>query len=71
MPDEKCSACASAPCACPSEVQYALETLNDLLGASEPLPVEDLDRIEAWADNVILDTMRHRRLLRRQEATDA
>jgi hypothetical protein len=62
MPDEKCSACGTELCACKSEVQLTLEKLDGLLSASEPLSKKDLDAVETWADNVYLDTMRHRRL---------
>lgn len=61
-PAEECTACASNPCGCKSDVQVALETLDGLLAASGPLSAEDLNAIEDWADNVILDTMRHWRL---------
>lgn len=48
-----------------SEIQVALDALDDLLtldGGLEEISDEDLDAVDAWANNIQLDIMRHRRL---------
>lgn len=47
-----------------SEIQVALDALDDLLtldGGLEEISNEDLEAVDAWANNVQLDIMRHRR----------
>ena len=43
-----------------SDVQEALDALDDLLDL-DALSGEDIDAVDAWANNVQLDIMRHRR----------
>jgi hypothetical protein len=58
-----CSACASTPCGCESDVKRALDALDDLLTAGlDSVSNEDLDAVDAWANNIQLDIARHRRL---------
>jgi hypothetical protein len=57
-----CTACTTDPCTCKSEVQLALDALDDLLTAGlNGLSDEDIDAIDAWANNIQLDIMRYRR----------
>lgn len=65
MTELPCTECASSPCACKSDIQSALDTLDDLLtaeGGLDALGVEDIDAVDDWANNVQLDIMRYRRL---------
>lgn len=62
---DECNTCASDPCRCESDVKIALDTLDDLLtadGRLDALSWEELDAIDAWANNVQLDIARHRRV---------
>jgi hypothetical protein len=43
-------------------IQAALDALDDLLSNLDALSSDDLDAVDAWANNVQLDIMRHRRL---------
>ena len=64
---DQCTACANTPCICKSDVLNALDTLDDLLtadGGLAELSEEDLEAVDAWANNIQLDIMRHRRLAR-------
>jgi hypothetical protein len=44
-----------------SDVQRALDALDDLTADFAALSDEDLDAVDAWANNAQLDIMRHRR----------
>lgn len=44
-----------------SDAQEALDALDDLLDL-DALSDEDIERVDAWANNTQLDIMRHRRL---------
>lgn len=57
-----CTDAPGCPCGCVSDVEAALSTLDDLTADLGALPVEDIDALDAWANNIQLDIMRHRRL---------
>jgi hypothetical protein len=57
-----CTDAPGCPCGCVSDIQAALSTLDDLTTDFGSLTAEDLDALDAWANNIQLDIMRYRRL---------
>jgi hypothetical protein len=66
--ERTCTDAPGCPCGCVSDVQAALSTLDDLTADFGPLPAEDIDALDDWANNIQLDIMRHRRLRKAPES---
>ena len=56
-----CTDAPGCPCGCISDIEAALSTLDDLTADFGALTVEDIDALDAWANNIQLDIMRYRR----------